>query len=103
MGVMLLAKCSCGYTRDKLFIGIGDDPGHDMVLATCPTCKEILDVDRFDPNHLQYRVCQGQLSILEDVDPDKAYDKLYYLLDGKYTCPRCEEPKMTLLSVGVWD
>ncbi len=119
MGVMMQARCSCGYESEGLLIG-GGMMDFDRVCwlpAACATCREIVNVDVMKPR-LRCPRCRRKPTLCVNPRTSTAgYDalesaQLWSLPDGtpivigddeRFECPRCATHRLRFEFVGVFD
>lgn len=114
MGLMIEAKCPCGYTTRTLFVGSGfsDSPSMNKEPAYCAHCKRLVLVNYSKP-HQKCRKCSTPLIWYNDPTMyqkrgDNSTDETYswddFLLpNALFLCPGCGNMTMEFINVGCWD
>jgi phage FluMu protein Com len=122
MGGMVIAKCSCGYSSEELYLGGGminfdsncSIPFYcdncDVVYAAnilseyglknehkCPKCNRVAYYyGEIKDNHIDF----SEKSVFDWLVNDNS---TYFLSDSIYHCPKCKKENMKFLSLGCWD
>jgi hypothetical protein len=122
MGVILAAKCECGYSVDRLFleVGMATPLGSWLVPAYCESCSEIVAVD-YAAKPLKCPVCSSLAVPYDDcslqlpgndVDRDRALllwggkhlgEATHVMPHSGYKCPKCHQFHLRFVAVGMWD
>ena len=104
MGYIVKAACPCGYTEEKLAVGVGMSIGVlRLDLASCDHCRRISSVRTSDPVRCKYCGRDAQPVELAVIPNDEDEGEYKVDFDALYRCPRCHEEKLLLPLDAVWD
>ena len=112
MGVIIEAKCECGYQK-TLYIGSGFNTPPDISIqaALCESCKEIYELNYLNKNK-GCRKCGGTIHFYDELELMQGIPNINNILltwgefayyKSNYLCPKCNDFKMKFNEVGNWD
>lgn len=93
MGLLIEARCSCGYASEPIAEGHGFVPGRENRPARCDACREVVQVNILE-DPVQCPLCGGTPTEIYDQAGDP---------DLRVECPRCLDAAMVFRSLGIWD
>lgn len=117
MGLILQARCKCGFTSENLFLGGGmmSFGTHCAMPALCPTCHR-LEVCNVLSERVRCSKCQGPVTFYTDKSLQSSMktrrrpvfqwnldDRKLVLPDVGFRCPACKKLTMRFLDSGRWD
>ncbi len=113
MGIILRAKCSCGYEK-QLFVDRGKIAKKCKVPGLCTNCNELQSVWYYGES-IECSSCKENSVVFYDQaklqnNPEKRKykswgdpGKEFTLLRTKYKCPKCGDLSMKFRKIGNWD
>lgn len=119
MGSILRAECSCGFNKERLFVG-GGMLGFEtscLVPAVCKGCGDFFTTNYLETeNSLVCPRCAKKAYFYNDqslrgveVSPKIIFhwrltkDTSLDLPDAKYYCPNCQRFELQFKEIGLWD
>lgn len=112
MGVLLSARCPCGYCASNILLGAGMMTFNTRcsVPALCPQCGEVVTAELADLSPA-CPTCRGGVDVYSTTgDIGEAPAETWNFggnpvsvpLDGQ-TCPRCHEESLVFVPEGAFD
>ena len=116
MGMIIQAKCICGYQTEKMFVGRGmaTSKTQSTFPVYCPTCQQMLQGNLLDEG-IKCPNCHGIVIPYDDTtisNPSSGYavikwnivdDNEVMLTSDNNLCPKCQNFNMGFFECGHWD
>lgn len=91
MGELYQAVCPCGYECHEFSVGCGLETHEAVGIYQCPRCNSLRTASG-PSDSLRCHSCGSQE--LKPIDPEA---------DRALRCPRCNQKRLRLFEVGLWD
>lgn len=98
MGIIVSARCTCGYHADQLLLGIGMQ-GYSYQLAQCSHCREVVSINA-DAARARCPGCRRAPKSYSVVEPSDLADDTDQPI---YECPQCQRISLKFEHAGLWD
>lgn len=112
MGIILIAKCSCGYS-EKLFVDRGMVSKSILAPALCRICRNIQSKE-FSTKKTICNNCNSEMVFYNEISLQKNQNAkkiinwgdsplVFEVKRTKYYCPKCEKYNLRFKKIGFWD
>lgn len=117
MGIIIVAKCECGFESDEIYAGGGMRNYHDncSAPAVCLNCNQFL-VKNYMKKYAKCPKCRKKVIFYNDkqlqeksdnertiLEWNAMNDQQFTLPEIKFYCPKCRKKTMNFHWGGLWD